>query len=110
MSEAKPMAALKAIKFIPCPRNFQVFPARRSLTLFAIPMRLTENIRQYFFWTLNALLGVAFIMELCVPNWLSWIDAATIALAAIASIAALNRQLPLQNDLPAALITAASVD
>lgn len=106
MSEAKPMAALKAIKFILRQQNFQVFPARRSLTLCAIPMRLTDNFRQYFFWALNALVGVAFLLELCVPNCLSWIDAATISLAAIASIAALNRQLPLQNVLPAVLITA----
>lgn len=69
-------------------------------------MRLPENLRNYFFWTLNALLGVAFVVELCVPGWLSWLDAAALALAAAGSVAALHRQLPLQNVLPAALITA----
>jgi hypothetical protein len=70
-------------------------------------MQLPENLRRYFFWMLNALLGVACLVELCAPNWLSWIDAAVIVLAAAVSITALNRQLPLQNILPAALITAA---
>jgi uncharacterized membrane protein len=86
--------------------NFQILPARRFPTLSGIQMPLPEHTRKYFFWTLNALLGVAFVVELLVPGYLSWIDAATIALAAIASIFALNRQLPLQNVLPAALITA----
>lgn len=58
------------------------------------------------FWMLNALLGVAFIVELSAPGFSSALDAATIALAAGASVAALHRQLPLQNVLPAALITA----
>ncbi|MEY4916167.1 MAG: hypothetical protein RL616_80 [Verrucomicrobiota bacterium] len=69
-------------------------------------MSLPENLRRYFFWTLNALLGVAFSLELCAPNWLPWLDAAFLMLAVAVSIAALNRQLPLQNVLPAALITA----
>ncbi len=55
---------------------------------------------------LNALLGVAFMVELCAPRCSSAWAGAAIALAAIASVAALNRQLPLQNVLPAALITA----
>jgi hypothetical protein len=58
------------------------------------------------FWGLNALLGIAFIVELLAPKYSSGLDAATIALAALASVAALNRQLPLQNVLPAALIAA----
>jgi uncharacterized membrane protein len=55
---------------------------------------------------LNALLGVAFIAEILAPRFSSALDAATITLAALASVAALNRQLPLQNVLPAALIAA----
>jgi uncharacterized membrane protein len=66
------------------------------------PARISQN----YFWTLNGLLGAAFIVELCAPRFSSDWDAATIALAAVASVAALNRQLPLQNVLPAALITA----
>ena len=58
------------------------------------------------FWMLNALLGVAFIAEILAPRFSSALDAATITLAALASVAALNRQLPLQNVLPAALIAA----
>lgn len=69
-------------------------------------MRLPPNTPQVCFWTLNALLGIAFIVEMLAPGFSSALDAATIALAAIASVAALNRQLPLQNILPAALITA----
>jgi uncharacterized membrane protein len=55
---------------------------------------------------LNALLGVAFIVEILAPRFSPDFVAATIALAALASVAALNRQLPLQNVLPAALIAA----
>ncbi|MDR3460296.1 MAG: carotenoid biosynthesis protein [Verrucomicrobiae bacterium] len=69
-------------------------------------MRLSENTRKYFFWTLNALLGVALIAELRAPNYPTWLDAAAITLAALVSILALNRQLPLQNVLSAAVITA----
>ena len=53
------------------------------------------------FWALNSLLGVAFIVEIAAPRFSTAFDAVTIALAAMASIAALNRQLPLQNVLPA---------
>jgi uncharacterized membrane protein len=70
-------------------------------------MQLSGNPRPYFLWTLNALLGVAFLVQLLVPHWQSWLDAATIALAAIAALVTLNRQLPLQNIFTAALITAA---
>lgn len=69
-------------------------------------MPLPENIRKYLFWTLNVLLGAAFIIELRSPNFPSWPDATIITLAALASIVALNRQLPLQNVLSAAFITA----
>jgi len=69
-------------------------------------MRLPVNIRTYFFRALNALLGVALILELLAPGRFSWLDAATIALAAAVSVVALNRQLPLQNVVSAAFITA----
>ena len=61
---------------------------------------------RYLFWALNALLGTAGFVELAKPHLSPAFDAVTIALAAMASIAALNRQLPLQNVLPVALITA----
>ena len=69
-------------------------------------MPLAKNTRKYCFWTLNALLGVAFVAELLAPRQVSWMDAAIIVLAAATGIVALNRQLPLQNILPAAFITA----
>ena len=69
-------------------------------------MGLPANTTKIIFWTLNALLGGACIVEILAPRFSSGLDAATIALAAAASLAALNRQLPLQNVLPAALITA----
>lgn len=59
-----------------------------------------------YFRSLNGLLGVAFIVELCAPGFSSDWDAATIALAALTSVAALRRRLPWQNVLPAALIAA----
>jgi uncharacterized membrane protein len=45
-------------------------------------------------------------VEFFAPRFSSALDAATIALAAIASVAALRRQLPLQNVMSAALIAA----
>jgi hypothetical protein len=66
----------------------------------------TPATSKYYFWSLNGLLGAAFLIELCAPH--SWPDgdAVTLVLAAVASVAALTRQLPLQNVLAAALITA----
>jgi uncharacterized membrane protein len=69
-------------------------------------MRQPASTAKNLFWMLNALLGVAFIMELSAPRLASALDGATIVLAAVASVAALHRQLPLQNVLPAALIAA----
>jgi putative membrane protein len=69
-------------------------------------MRTPDNPANKIFWTLNALLGAAFAVEIFAPQFSAALDAATIALAAVASVAALRRQLPLQNVLPAALITA----
>jgi len=65
----------------------------------------TDNTRKYLFWTLNTLLGAACLAELWTPGSPVWLDAATIVLAAVVSIVALNRQLPLQNVLSAALVT-----
>jgi len=62
---------------------------------------------KFLFWGLNGLLGLSFLVELCAPDSSSDWDAATIALAAVASVTALHRQLPWQNVLPAALIAAA---
>lgn len=69
-------------------------------------MPQSANASKFLFWVLNALLGVAFIVELSAPRFSSAFDAATIMAAAAASIVALNRQLPLQNVLPAALVAA----
>jgi len=69
-------------------------------------MRLPASTPKNLFWMLNALLGAAFIVEILAPRFSPALDAVTIALAAVASVAALHRQLPLQNVLPAALITA----
>jgi len=69
-------------------------------------MSLPASTSKNCFRGLNALLGVTFIVELCAPRVSSAWDAATIALAAAASLAALRRQLPWQNVLPAGLIAA----
>ena len=70
-------------------------------------MRLPINHRDRVFWALNALLAVAFLLELIFPRGLAWwLDTAALALAAVTSVFALNRQLPLQNLLTAAFITA----
>jgi len=66
------------------------------------PASLSKNV----FPAVNALLGAAFIGELFAPAWSGTLDGATIVLAAAASVLALQRQLPLQNVLPAALIVA----
>jgi uncharacterized membrane protein len=58
------------------------------------------------FLGLNCLLGVAFIVELFAPRFSPEFADVTIFLAALVSIAALNRQLPLQNVLPVAFIAA----
>jgi uncharacterized membrane protein len=84
---------------------FKIFPAPHFPTLSRIQMELTENSRKYCFWTLNALLGAAFIAELWTPGSSGWMDAAIVVLAAVVSVFALNRQLPLQNVLSAALVT-----
>jgi uncharacterized membrane protein len=69
-------------------------------------MRQPATTPEKLFWMLNALLGAAFVADLALPGFSAALDATVIALAAGASIAALRRRLPLQNVLPAALITA----
>ncbi len=69
-------------------------------------MEPPANTAKYFFWLLNVLLGIAFIAGLLASGPSSRMDAATIVLAASASIIALQRELPLQNVLPVALMAA----
>ena len=64
------------------------------------------NPSKNLFLGLNCLLGVAFIVELSAPRFSAAFSDVFIFLAALASIAGLIRQLPPQNVLPAALITA----
>lgn len=67
-----------------------------------LPTATSKNV----FWGLNALLGVTFILEICAPKSSSVLDAILIVLAAAASFAALARQLPMQNVLSVAIISA----
>jgi uncharacterized membrane protein len=69
-------------------------------------MAASANTTNYGFWGLNVLLGGAFILALITRETPGPWDGATIALAAAASLAALRRQLPLQNVVAAAAITA----
>jgi uncharacterized membrane protein len=61
---------------------------------------------KYFRWILNLALSAVFSLEIFARNLSPFLLSALIALAAVASIAALQRQLPLQNVLLAAAITA----
>jgi uncharacterized membrane protein len=61
---------------------------------------------KYPFWVLNGILAAVFIAELLCPYAPIALDDLFIVLAAVASIMTLNRQLPLQNVLAAAAITA----
>ncbi|HEY5040609.1 MAG TPA: carotenoid biosynthesis protein [Verrucomicrobiae bacterium] len=61
---------------------------------------------KYFRWAINAALGAAFILDVVMPDVLPKLDDLVIVLAAVASIAALNCRLPLQNVLLAAFIAA----
>ena len=69
-------------------------------------MPLPASTSKYLFWGLNGLLAAAFIAEIFIPKPSTALDGCTIVLATAASIAALNRQLPLQNVLSAAGIIA----
>ena len=69
-------------------------------------MEPPANPARNFFWLLNTLLGIVFFAEILILQSSPALDAAAIVLAAIVSVAALNRQLPLQNVLTAALLAA----
>ena len=69
-------------------------------------MRLPTNHRDRIFWLLNIILGAALLVELLTPRPCAWLELLTVALATVASMVALNRQLPLQNVFSAALIAA----
>ncbi len=60
----------------------------------------------YVHWILTGLLGAVFLTDLLWLNHGAFLDAALLALAALVSITALNRQMPLQNVLLAVGITA----
>ena len=57
-------------------------------------------------WTVAALLGLAAAGEIFLPGLANTLDAVIILLATVASVATVNKQLPLQNVLFAAAITA----
>ena len=69
-------------------------------------MSAPASTAKYFFWGLNAVLGLVFLVELAAPGCAREWDVAIIVLAALASVAALAQQLPLQNVLPAAALAA----
>jgi len=61
---------------------------------------------KYLFWGINGLLGLAYLAEFIAPKLSEALAAVLLVLAAAASVTALNRQLPLQNVLGAALVCA----
>ena len=64
------------------------------------------QIQNWFHQGILGALAVAALVEILVPNYSEKLDAALLVLAAVASLSALARQLPLQNVLLAAAITA----
>jgi uncharacterized membrane protein len=97
------MTANKAIRLA----NF-TFAPRTDLRHFPKNQMSLSNARalNFFYWTGNVALAVAFVFEIFTPFPAPDLDATLIALAAIASVGALARQLPLQNVLLAAALTA----
>jgi uncharacterized membrane protein len=69
-------------------------------------MRLSANAPKYFGWLLNTILGLVFLIELIAPNSSPLLYPSLVTLAMVASVAAMNRRLPLQNVLLAAGLTA----
>lgn len=69
-------------------------------------MELNASLPKYFRRALNLALAVVFVVAVAAPDFSPQLLPILIALAAAASIAALHRQLPLQNVLLAAAITA----
>ena len=65
-----------------------------------------KNILHWLTWSVAALLGVAAVVSFFIPDLATPLDAVIILLAASASVATLNQQLPLQNVLFAAALTA----
>lgn len=80
-------------------------PVNTSLILSKSQPATQAGASKYFSLTVNALLGAAFLVDLFMARIGGALDAATIVLAAAASIGALNRRLPMQNVLSVALIT-----
>jgi uncharacterized membrane protein len=66
----------------------------------------TLNKRDALYWAITAGLGIVTIVELLVPGFSPALDLTWVSFLAIASILVLNRQLPLQNVLATAAITA----
>ena len=65
-----------------------------------------KNYLNWLTWSVAALVGVAAAVEFILPNLAIPLDAVIVLLAASASVATLNKQLPLQNVLLAAALTA----
>ena len=104
LAEAKRKAARNAIK-IPFREKFRL-PLTRIAYTGGNQMTMPDHFRGRLFWGLNALLGVIFLIELLVPRWLSWVDAAAFVVMAVTALVALARQLPVQNVLMVGGITA----
>ncbi len=69
-------------------------------------MALSDKPAKFARWGLNATLAILFILELLNPGGSPGIGAGLLVLATITSLASLTKQLPLQNVLLAAAITA----
>lgn len=91
-------------KFPPAP--LCDFPAHQFNYTKATKMLHPPRTWTIVYWAFNVLLAAAFVAEVCLPQCPAAVDGLCILLAAAASIVALNRQLPLQNVLPAAAIAA----
>lgn len=61
---------------------------------------------KYVLWIINLMLVSAFVAALVLPEYSDNLDAGMLVLSALASVVALNRQLPLQNILLATAVTA----
>lgn len=69
-------------------------------------MPLSDKAAKFARWGLHAALAVLFVLELITPSDSPRIGAALVVLATVATLVSLARQLPLQNVLLAAVITA----
>jgi uncharacterized membrane protein len=104
------MPPLKAIRGRPTAKDLRVFGFAHEENFMHCPeiqMALSlSNNRNALYWAIAAALGVAALVEILVPGFSAALDLTLIFLAAVASVLALNRQLPLQNVLSTAVITA----